>query len=253
MGTKSSVLSAIKAKLPIWRTITLRAWGFYVLILALLLNLGFWQLHRAEQKRVLLTKQAQMLAQPPLTLMANTLDDLATLKYRTVQVTGQYDAAHQFLIDNQHLNGKVGYAILTPLRLAHSNKMVLINRGWLALNPQRSVLPNLPVSTAPITLQGRINSFPSVGMRLTGAEIPSNTWPAVVQVVDTEVLAKLLDTELFSFQVELDSALNDGLVRAWHSTFPMPPEKHVAYAIQWFGLALTFTVLFFWFHLRTTS
>ena len=67
----------------------------------------------------------------------------------------------------------------------------------------------------------------------------------MLQVVDTDVLAKKLAQSLFSFQVELDSAEPNGYVRDWQTTTVMLPEQHVAYAIQWFALAATLTVLFF--------
>ncbi len=104
-----------------------------------------------------------------------------------------------------------------------------------------------------MTLSGRVNSFPSVGIKLAGAEIPTKTWPAVVQVVDVPVLAKILGYPLFSFQLELDPAMQDGFLRIWHPLAIMPPEQHIAYAAQWFGLALTFAVLFFWFNFKKSA
>lgn len=217
------------------------------------MSLGFWQLDRADQKRAYLVQQQALMTAGELLLDARTPDDLALLKYRPVSVTGHYVVEHQFLIDNQHVNGKVGYFVLTPFLLAGTNRAVLVNRGWLPLNSDRSVLPSLPVSVVPMTIKGRVNSFPSVGIKLAGAEIPTNTWPAVVQVADAKALAKSLGYPLYSFQIELDPAQSEGFLRVWQSQTIMPPEKHIAYAVQWFGLALTFTVLFFWFNNKKTA
>ncbi|MEQ1635840.1 MAG: SURF1 family protein [Methylococcales bacterium] len=219
----------------------------------MLLSLGFWQLERAEQKRVILEKQQLLINEGELALNARTPDDLALLKYRPVQVTGQYEAEHQFLIDNQHVNGRVGYLVLTPFHLTGTDKAVLVNRGWLPLNVNRAVLPALPVNTAKVTIKGRVNSFPSVGLKLAGTEIPTKTWPAVVQVAESDALAKALGYPLFSFQIELDPTMSDGFLRVWQAAAVMPPEKHVAYAVQWFGLAITFTVLFFWYHYKKAN
>jgi surfeit locus 1 family protein len=82
---------------------------------------------------------------------------------------------------------------------------------------------------------------------LAGAEQPTDTWPSVVQVVDSEILAKKLDYPLFQFQIELDKDLPDGFKREWHTTTIMQPEQHTAYAFQWFALALTLTILFIWY------
>lgn len=219
----------------------------------MLLSLGFWQLDRADQKRAYLTQQQLLMRSGELLVDTHTPDDLALLKYRPVSVTGHYVAEHQFLIDNQHVNGKVGYLVLTPFQVEGTEKYVLINRGWLPLNVDRAILPSLPVSTITVTIKGRVNSFPSVGIKLAGAEIPTKTWPAVVQVAESSALAKALGYSLYSFQIELDPTMPQGFLRAWQAQAIMPPEKHIAYAVQWFGLALTFTILFFWFNNKKTA
>ena len=50
--------------------------------------------------------------------------------YQRVSLTGSYDGAHQFLLDNSIHRGQDGYQVLTPLRRAHGDT-VLIDRGWV--------------------------------------------------------------------------------------------------------------------------
>jgi len=133
------------------------------------------------------------------------------------------------------------------LVLTGETKAVLVNRGWVPLNLDRSVMPDLQINNAEVTITGRINNFASVGIKLSGAEIPTAGWPSVVQVVDSHVLAKKLGYSLFQFQIELAKELPDGYKREWHTSTIMPPEQHTAYAIQWFALALTLTILFIWY------
>lgn len=222
----------------------------YLCLLPVLLALGMWQLDRSKQKQALLTSQEQAVATETLHLSATIENDTEALRYRQVDLTGHYDAAHQFLIDNQISDGKVGYFVLTPFILAGETKAVLVNRGWIPLNRNRSVLPDLQVHNAQATIVGRINHFPSVGIKLAGAETPTENWPSTVQVVDTNVLAKKLGYPLFQFQVELAKELPEGFKREWRSSTIMLPEQHTAYAIQWFALALTLTVLFIWYSFK---
>lgn len=222
----------------------------YLCLLTVLLALGMWQLDRSKQKQALLKSQEQAVATETLHLSATIENDAEALRYRQVDATGHYDAAHQFLIDNQISDGKVGYFVLTPFILAGETKAVLVNRGWILLNRNRSVLPDLPIHNVQATIVGRINHFPSVGIKLAGAEIPTEAWPSIVQVVDANVLAKKLGYSLFQFQVELARELPDGFKREWRSSTIMLPEQHVAYAIQWFALALTLTVLFIWYSFK---
>ncbi len=216
----------------------------YLVLLPILLALGNWQLNRAEEKQRFLDTQAQQANSAVLALSGVTPDDAQGLRYKKVQVSGHYDVAHQFLLDNQIHGGKAGYFVLTPLVLDGGAKAVLVNRGWMPLTAKRSQLPNIAFTAGQVTLTGRINQFPSVGIKLADAAIPSEQWPSVVQVVDSAVLANKLGYPVFGFQIELDGSLPDGYVREWHTTTLMLPEQHKVYAMQWFGLALTLTVLF---------
>jgi surfeit locus 1 family protein len=225
----------------------------YLCLLPPLLALGMWQLDRSEQKRALLKLQEQAVATETLHLSAGIENNTEALRYRQVEVIGRYDVAHQFLLDNQISGGKAGYFVLTPLVLTGETKAVLVNRGWIPLNQDRSVLPDLQINKVQATIAGRINHFPSVGIKLAGAEIPTAGWPSVVQVVDSNVLAEKLGYSLFQFQLELDKELPDGFKREWHTSTIMLPEQHTAYAIQWFALALTLTILFIWYSFKNND
>jgi surfeit locus 1 family protein len=216
----------------------------FLCLLPVLLALGVWQLNRAEEKRALLQLQAQRQNTGMQTLSADTPDSSENLLYQAIQATGQYDSKHQYLLDNQVNKGRAGYFVLTPFRLKAANKAVLVNRGWIPLGYSRMELPDVRVDDNEITIAGRIDRFPRVGFKLAGAEIPADDWPAVVQVIDIDVLKKQLAYPLFSFQVELDKQSANGFVREWQVPATMTPEKHLAYAVQWFLLAITLTVLF---------
>jgi surfeit locus 1 family protein len=219
----------------------------YLCLLPLLIALGMWQLGRSEEKRIFLNQQEQGSASSEIIQLSSAIEDNAdALRYKKIQATGHYDQAHQFLIDNQISAGKAGYFVLTPFVLQGETKAVLINRGWVPLNQDRSVLPDVQIKKEQTVVTGRINRFPSVGIKLAGAEIPTDSWPSVIQVVDSEILAKKLAYPLFPFQIELDKDRPEGFKREWQTTSIMLPEQHIAYAIQWFALAITLTILFIW-------
>jgi len=220
----------------------------YLCLLPLLIALGIWQLGRSEEKRVFLEQQGQELASSEIIQLSKASEDnLDRIRYKKVQATGHYDQAHQFLIDNQISAGKAGYFVLTPFVLQGEAKAVLVNRGWVPLTQQRSILPDLQISSEQTQVTGRINQFPSVGIKLAGAEIPTEGWPSVVQVVDSSVLAKKLGYSIFPFQIELDKDQPEGFKREWRTSTIMLPEQHTAYAMQWFALAFTLTILFIWY------
>lgn len=219
----------------------------FLCVFPVLLALGFWQLDRAEEKKSYLELLKRNNAAESITLTAATVDAVNSLKYRMVTAAGHYDTGHQILVDNQISGGKPGFFVLTPFKLKGGEKAVLVNRGWIPLTRDRSLLPDIRIKEMPSMVKGRINSFPSVGLKLPGAEKPTSGWPAIVQVVDGDILAKKLGYPLFGFMIELDKNLPEGYKREWREPAIMPPQQHIAYAFQWFGLAVTLALLFVWY------
>jgi surfeit locus 1 family protein len=219
----------------------------FIGLLVLLIRLGFWQLGRAEEKRQELTLFAQRNVENRLVITENFVDNPSTYRYRHVEITGHYDFRQQFLIDNQIVQGKPGYFVMTPFIIPQLEKAILVNRGWVPLIPDRSKLPDISLKTIAAKITGRLNKFPSVGIVLAGAEIPSESWPSVVQVVNVKILADKLGYDLFQSQMELDPEMPDGFLREWKTALMMTPERHTAYAVQWFGLALTLIILCYLF------
>jgi surfeit locus 1 family protein len=216
----------------------------YLCLLPLLLTLGFWQLDRAKQKQSIIDLQTQRQSTETISLTASLPEISDDFLYKNIKAEGQYDGQHQYLLDNQISKGRAGYFVFSPFRLKNQDKAILVNRGWIPLGQHRSDLPDISIENNETTLTGRINRFPTVGLKLKGAEIPTKSWPALVQVIDTKVLAEQLEYPLLSFQIELDKAADHGFDREWQKPLVMTPEKHIGYAVQWFLLALTLTVLF---------
>ncbi len=220
-------------------------WLFaYLSFFTLFLSLGVWQVQRADDKQQFLDLEAKRISDS-VQLTIETPDNLAQLRYKKASITGKFDTTKQFLLDNQIDTGKAGYFVFTPFKLLNSNKAILVNRGWIPLIEPRATLPNIDFqSENEATLNGRINTFPSIGLKLDGANQPTKTNPAVVGVIDTQVLATLTGYELFNFQLELDANSPNGFKREWAVAKIMQPEQHLGYALQWFGLAFVLTIIF---------
>jgi len=233
--------------------VTVLGVGVYLPLLALLCSLGFWQLNRGEQKKQLLEQQQAAALAPPVDLNWLEINEVDAVRYRNVMVHGHYDNAHQFLLDNQVLEGKSGYFVMTPFFIDGKDNAVLVNRGWIPLGGDRRQLPGVDFVPVTHTVAGRINRFPSVGIKLQGAEIPAPGWPAVVQVIDSKVLAGVLGYPLHDFQIELDAQAELGYRREWKIHTAITPEKHLGYAVQWFALALALTGLFIWMSCKETQ
>lgn len=201
---------------------------------ALFAWLGAWQLTRAKTSRAALAQFASGAEDRVLARLPLELDD--DLRFRRVEIDGEYVEQPQFLLDNMLHEGAAGYQVLTAMRVPGTAERVLVNRGWVPAG-ERTVLPDVAVSSGARTVTGRLEHLPRPGMRL--GEQASNHGDAVVvlQYPTAEELAQRLGAPVFDYEVLLEPAAEDGFVRDWKAP-GMAPERHLAYAGQWFALGL---------------
>ncbi len=219
-----------------------------LILLPVLLRLGFWQLQRAEEKTRVLETYEQRRQSPELNI--NGLKDVADMQHYPVKASGSYDVRQHLLLDNQVHNGRVGYQVITPLLLAGKGRALLVNRGWIPMGKNREDLPDVPGGAAERTLHGmaRLPSIPVFEVSREAAYEPG--WPKVVQYINTGELAGILGYPVMPFMLLLNPEEADGFVRDWKKVLPMPPEKHISYAWQWFGLSASLLIIFFVVNIR---
>ncbi|HEY5559025.1 MAG TPA: SURF1 family protein [Steroidobacteraceae bacterium] len=190
--------------------------------------LGNWQLGRAQEKRALAADFAR--ETPAIDLRALAGD---APRYQRVIAHGSYDNERQFLLDNMSHAGQAGVLVLTALRLADGSA-VLVNRGWLPLDPAREALPEVAVTAGPRTVSGRLDDLPRPTIRLDAPQ--AGGWPRLVQYPRIEELSAMFGRELHPRVILLDAALPDGYVREW-AVPGATPDRHLGYAVQWFAFA----------------
>lgn len=223
----------LELRLPLpWLLLTAAGVCLFVL-------LGRWQWHRAAEKRLVAVAFAATADDGTQPLGGRSLAALP--RYGQIQVSGRYDVAHQFLLDNITREGQAGYEVLTPLQL-DDGRSLLVNRGWLPLpRNSRSELPDVAaaVPAATTLIRGRVDELPAAG--LAAGRMPATSgqgWPRVTSFPQTPDLAAALGRPLEPRQVLLAPDLPGGYLRNWQpSSASFPPERHVAYAVQWWSLA----------------
>jgi len=203
---------------------------------AVLARLGVWQWQRAAEARAIGERFAAALADAPLT--APPADaDRESLRFREAELRGEYVPDRQFLLDNMVHDGVAGYHVLTPWR-ADGGGWVLVNRGWVPANPDRSVLPSVVLDAAPASVRGRIERLPRPGLDLGGGAADGRR-TAPVEVVEFPTAAELgrsLRHGVHDYQLLLDAEESAGYVRDWVAP-GLSPERHLVYAGQWLLLA----------------
>lgn len=232
-----------------------RPWAVLAAVpaLALFVLLGFWQINRAEEKRILMTEFAagrETLTPGP----GVAIRDLP--RYQRVRLAGRYDPARQILLDNMpSASGAPGYRVLTPLIRADGGGIVMVDRGWVPLGPSRAELPDVAVHGGERVVSGRLDRLPVPGLRLgpAAASGGKSAWPRVLNFpVRADVEAEL-GVPVAARILLLDAELADGYERIWKPSVSLGPARHLGYAIQWFALALTLVVIFVVLSLRPVS
>jgi surfeit locus 1 family protein len=218
-----------------------------IVLIAMLITLGRWQLRRADEKRALFDSFASGAdVTTPLELQTPKVP-----RYRHVEAEGHYDGSRQILIDNMVSAERVGYFVITPFAL-QGGGWLLVNRGWVPLGASRAERPAIAVPSDSRRLRGRADNLPSAGIHMGVAAALAPPYPVVANFPTHQELAQLLKESAWTSGTDvvlLDADQPDGFVRSW--TAPgMPPMRHIAYAVQWFALALALCVIYIVTNLR---
>jgi surfeit locus 1 family protein len=217
-----------------------------LLLLPLLISLGFWQLDRADQKAALQRAYEQRRSAPAVDL-ANAPErrrDKEAMLWRECLLRGRYLTSPQFLLDNQVVNGRAGYLVYTPLRLAGQDALVLVNRGWIPMGARRDSVPDFATPSGPVTIRGMAKEAQATGLVLDGAVAEEIGRGLIrLQHLDLASLARHRDWDLLPYVVRLEPGADSGFVRKW-----TPPgfrrDMHLGYAFQWFAMAAAVLILY---------
>jgi surfeit locus 1 family protein len=202
--------------------------------------LGDWQLGRARDKQALIDAWGRGEA-APIDITARRLDGLP--RYQSVSAHGSYLSARQILLDNMpSADGRPGYRVLTPFRRQATQRLLLVDRGWLPLGNDRARLPSLEVGEGDREIAGRLDRLPVPGLRLedgacSAGELAAR-WPTVLNFPTATELAAALGEPVEAQIVLLDPQVADGYQRRWQPLLHPSPERHLAYAIQWFAFGI---------------
>jgi surfeit locus 1 family protein len=225
--------------------------------LTFFLNLGFWQLRRAEYKMQMMDAFAKASAQEYTELDAalralDTQTRAGLPAYVSVRLQGEFVAEKSLLWDSQRMDGKIGVQVYQAFR--SESKALLVGLGFNAIEPNRLQFPEPAVAGGTFHLRGILAAPPSAGLKL-GSEVAAGAKTWLVHGIDPATQSDFFGVPLLPFVLMLDperplhenapvpAALQ--LPRRWNPGLYLTPEKHRGYALTWFGFAITSVVLFF--------
>lgn len=203
-----------------------------ILCVIAMTGLGLWQLDRQTQKEARLAQLAERKLNHP-----HTLDELlnvdGSIQDFPSKLSGRLLSEKLFYIDNKIVDGQVGFEVLAPLQTDQG--IVLLNFGWLRSVGSREILPTAQMS--PSDFYFGVVSYPSDNLMIVETNTQATAFPILLQQIDTRIIQESLGLPVVDFVINLDPDPASGYVRRW-TPVVMAPEKHLGYAIQWFGLAI---------------
>lgn len=217
------------------------------LLACLFATLGTWQEKRASEKKTI--EQQHQVAK---TL---SLESAITQKGRfsQIEVSGHYETRRHILLDNQIWQGRAGVHVFTPFYTTEGS-VILVNRGWLPLAPDRKTMPEIPTPQHEIILKGTLNKLPVPGRILGSADqLEQGQWPQLVTYLNLADISRSLNTPLEDWVIQLSNSEPDGFDgREWKPVF-LSSSRHQGYAFQWFALVATCFVMWVYLGFRKPS
>lgn len=214
--------------------------GFHLLVvvgIVAMVNLGFWQLRRLDQRREFnATVEARYDTTPvAIDSVLTPNADPHDLEWRPVTARGVYLPDETVHVVNRSQNGRAGDNVVVPLDLG-DGRLLLVNRGFVPLGVD---VP--PPPQGEIELVGRLR--PSQERRLGQLSDPGDGRLTEVQRVDIARLQEQLDGEVLDMYVDLaESDPADSPVVEPVAVPDLSEGSHLSYAVQWFIFSICVAV-----------
>lgn len=223
-----------------------------LLVLAVLLALGSWQVARLNWKLDLIERVEQRVDDAPVAAPGPAEWSALTddgWDYRPVKVTGRFLPGELYyyiaLADPKGPLGGPGYLVYAPFA-AREGYVVLVNRGFV---PDRQRLPETrPGSAAPegeLTIEGLWRRNERGNFATVEADEKSGIW----FVRESAKMAESLGVEgtlpVAPYTIDARASLTppSGLPQAGETLVSFT-NNHLQYAVTWFGLAAVLVVIF---------
>ena len=211
---------------------------------AILVSLGKWQLDRREWKLGLIERIESRAHGEVISLSEakRHWQQDGDVEYDRVQLVGRFlhdDERHLYSI----LDGQAGWRIITPLE-TRSGDVVLVDRGFVPAELKEPGTRQRGQIEGEVELIGLARAPEKHGWFTPDNEPQANRWfwrdvPAIIATLPEKLKARAVP-----FMVEAEAATVPGGWPRGGVTRLSLPNRHLEYAITWFGLAVVLLVVF---------
>jgi surfeit locus 1 family protein len=201
--------------------------------------LSVWQISRGLEKKA---ERDAFQTQSGFTAWSNGLE---IRSFHKLKATGYFDSERQVLLENIIINSRLGYYVISPLRVDDRTPLLLVNRGWVERTGDEVDPAMLDIETSRVTVRGRAGSLPRAGYRMADAFAADSGWPRFAVYPTLDEIAAVLGEPVQPFVLLMDPEDELGFFRHWVPE-EMGPGRHYAYALQWFAMGIVLAGLLVW-------
>lgn len=214
--------------------------------LSMLLALGTWQVQRKQWKDGLVAAiEARVHAQPlDLTAGARLPAD-GDLQYLRVTVAGRFHHDKERYLYSPATAG-LGWHVYTPLETP-DGRYVWINRGFVPdarKDPASRTAGQVPGETR---VTGLVRTIPAKGMFTPTNDVARNLWywPELAAMSDSALPGAWAGGRVLPFAVDAEARPEPpgGLPQGGVTRLEIP-NRHLEYAVTWYGLAATLIAVY---------
>lgn len=220
--------------------------GFHLLVVAgivTMINLGFWQLSRLDERRAFNATIAARYDLPAVPLdsvlptgVATDDPQLEAIEWRQVTATGRYLVDETVFVVNRSQNGRAGRNVVVPVRL-DDGRILLVNRGFVPLSVEAPPVPGTDVAVV-----GRVRTTQERGRGQLADRSEGEL--DEVQRLDIDRLTPQLPGDVVPVYLDLvrSEPAEVGALPEPVAAPDLGEGDHLSYAVQWFVFATAVAV-----------
>lgn len=211
--------------------------------LALLLGLGTWQMRRLAWKEGLIAQITARVHEPPVPLAEIEKQPADAIEYARVKVRGTFRHEDEQLLWEPDPKQGPGYHVYTPL-LLEDGRFILVNRGYVTEAVRAPSARAQGQLAGPVEIVGLVRGLARRGTFDPDRDAKTGAWywrdfegmtRASLGADASKAVRLFLDAE--ALPVNPGSWPQGGVTRL------TLPNRHLEYALTWYGLAATLVVV----------
>ena len=203
-------------------------------------RLGVWQMDRLAQRRALNTLLLSRMGERAVDV-AKLPADTGAGHYRIATARGTFDYSREFAWAARVRHGSPGINLLTPMRVAGVDGLLIVNRGWAYSPDAKSVEFSRWRERDTATVTGYVETWQQSCGATAGTLPPTcaDTAERVLRRLDRAAAARLAGAPVAAYLLvqTSDSALRPDSIPVRAEAPELDEGPHFGYAVQWFAFA----------------